>query len=99
MHKLRLVKAQPIDVEAFLLSPLPTRWTPRRKAALVPAVRSGQISLFDAGIRYRLTVDEFTAWESRFDDAGLAGLHLKCRAQEGARRSPRRGRPTKSARP
>jgi hypothetical protein len=81
-----------IEVLAFLRSPRPTRWVPRRKAAVVIAVRSGLISLSEACDRYLLAVDEFTTWEAAFDDEGLAGLQLKrCgRRREGLTQQSRR---------
>jgi hypothetical protein len=50
------------------------RWVPRRKAELVAAVCGGLISLNEACIRYRLSPEEFSAWKTALDHAGLAGL-------------------------
>ena len=50
------------------------RWVIRRKAEVVAAVRGGLISLEDALERYRLTSEEFTAWQQSIDRHGLAGL-------------------------
>ena len=46
----------------------------RCKAEVVAAVRGGLLSLEDACTRYRLTVEEFLAWQRSLDDHGLAGL-------------------------
>ena len=50
------------------------RWVIRRKAEVVAAVRGGLISLDDALERYRLTAEEFLAWQRSIDKHGLAGL-------------------------
>jgi Protein of unknown function (DUF1153) len=39
------------------------RWVLRRKAEVLAAVHGGLLSLEDACTRYRLTVEEFTAWQ------------------------------------
>jgi transposase-like protein len=50
------------------------RWVPRRKAAVVAAVRSGAISLEEACRRYHLSEEEFRAWDQGFEVHGVAGL-------------------------
>jgi hypothetical protein len=50
------------------------RWVIRRKAEVVAAVRGGLMSLDDALARYRLTAEEFLAWQRSIDKHGLAGL-------------------------
>ena len=50
------------------------RWVPRRKAAVVAAVRSGAISLEEACRRYDLSEEEFRAWERDIEIHGVAGL-------------------------
>jgi len=50
------------------------RWVIRRKAEVVAAVRGGLLSLEDALERYRLTSEEFLAWQRSIDRHGLAGL-------------------------
>ena len=50
------------------------RWVIRRKAEVVAAVRGGLIALEDALDRYRLTAEEFQAWQRSIDQHGLAGL-------------------------
>jgi hypothetical protein len=50
------------------------RWVPRRKAAVVAAVRSGAIGLEEACRRYRLSEEEFRAWERDIEVHGVAGL-------------------------
>jgi hypothetical protein len=50
------------------------RWVPRRKAAVVVAVRSGAISLEEACRLYHLSAEEFRAWDQGFEVHGVAGL-------------------------
>jgi hypothetical protein len=50
------------------------RWVIRRKAEVVAAVRGGLLSLDDALELYRLTAEEFQAWQRSIDRHGLAGL-------------------------
>jgi hypothetical protein len=50
------------------------RWTIRRKAELVAAVRGGLLSLEEACDRYTLTVDEFLSWQRLIERHGLRGL-------------------------
>jgi hypothetical protein len=50
------------------------RWVIRRKAEVVAAVRGGLLTLEDALARYRLTSEEFLAWQQSIDRHGLAGL-------------------------
>jgi len=39
------------------------RWTARRKAEIVIALRGGLLSLEEASERYSLTVEELAAWQ------------------------------------
>jgi hypothetical protein len=52
------------------------RWVARRKAAVVTAVRSGAISIEEACRRYRLSEEEFLAWERRIKADGVPGLRI-----------------------
>ena len=52
-----------VITEADLPPPNTSRWVIRRKAEVVAAVRGGLLSLDDACRRYRLTVEEFAAWQ------------------------------------
>ena len=54
--------------------PNTTRWTIRRKAAVVAAVRSGTISMEEALRRYQLSEEEFLSWQRAFEAHGFAGL-------------------------
>jgi transposase-like protein len=50
------------------------RWTIRRKAAVLEAMRSGTLTLDEACKRYALSVEELRAWERQFQRHGLYGL-------------------------
>ena len=50
------------------------RWTTRRKAALVGAVRRAEVSLDEICQKYRLSIEEFAAWERDYDRYGAPGL-------------------------
>ena len=50
------------------------RWTVRRKAALIEAVRGGRLAIDEACRRYALSVDEFLAWERDMDRNGVPVL-------------------------
>jgi hypothetical protein len=50
------------------------RWTIRRKAAVLEALRDGAITLEQARRRYALSVEELRAWERDFERHGLYGL-------------------------
>lgn len=50
------------------------RWVIRRKAAVVAAVRSGQITIEDACKRYNLSMEEFLSWQRLIESHGLRGL-------------------------
>ncbi|HXJ00600.1 MAG TPA: DUF1153 domain-containing protein [Micropepsaceae bacterium] len=54
----------------------PQRWSPRRKAIVVAAVRGGLITAEEVCRRYDLSVEEFTSWQSGFDRLGIAGLKV-----------------------
>ena len=61
----------------LLLPDLPAlneRWTIRRKATLVFAVRSGRISIEEASRVYKLSVDELLTWERNLERYGIPGL-------------------------
>jgi transposase-like protein len=56
------------------LSILITRWTPRRKAALIKALKSKEISLDEAQHRFGLSPEEFRSWVTSFESYGIPGL-------------------------
>ncbi len=50
------------------------RWTVRRKAAVIEAVRGGWLPIEEACRLYIISVDEFIAWERDIDQFGVHGL-------------------------
>src|SRR6266852_5521702 len=64
------------DLIPELPSPDTKRWVVRRKAIVVHAVRDGAISLQEACRRYRLSVEEFLAWQRAIDRYGIPGLRV-----------------------
>jgi len=50
------------------------RWTVRRKAAVVEAVRGGWVPIEEACSLYDISIDEFLAWERDLDRYGVHGL-------------------------
>ena len=55
--------------------PSPTqRWTSRRKAIVIKAVRGGWVPIEDLCEVYNISVDEFLAWERDIDRYGVHGL-------------------------
>lgn len=68
------------DYWSDVLGPIPDlplpgeRWTARRKAAVIEAVRGGWIPIEEACRLYNISVDEFLAWERDIDRNGVPGL-------------------------
>ena len=52
------------------------RWTVRRKAAVIEAVRRGRLSLDQVCRIYTLSLEEFLAWERDMDRYGVPGLRV-----------------------
>ncbi len=50
------------------------RWSSRRKAAVIVAMRTGVITREQACERYLLSEEELAGWETAFDKRGIAGL-------------------------
>lgn len=50
------------------------RWTVRRKATLIVAVRGGWVPIEEICELYNLSVEEFLAWERDIDRHGVPGL-------------------------
>jgi len=67
------------------------RWTARRKAAVLAAVRSGAITVEEACHRYEISGEEFLAWLDAYEVHGLAGLR-STRIQQYRRPRVSRGR-------
>jgi hypothetical protein len=56
------------------LPSLSERWSPRRKAAVIEAVRGGWVPIEEVCRLYNLSIDEFLAWERDIDRNGVPGL-------------------------
>ena len=52
------------------------RWSSRRKAAVVIAIRGGVLSSQEACKRYMLSLEELAAWEAALDRNGIPGLRV-----------------------
>jgi hypothetical protein len=52
------------------------RWSSRRKAAVVVAMRTGAITREEACVRYLLSYEELASWEAAFDRNGIPGLRV-----------------------
>ena len=50
------------------------RWVARRKAAVLAAVRRGQITREEVCRRYELSEEEFSSWQQLFEAYGVKGL-------------------------
>ena len=71
-----------------LPSPYTKRWVVRRKAAVLAAVRNGDLTVEEACRRYGLSEEELQAWHRAFDADGLRGL--RATRVPAHRTSPRR---------
>lgn len=67
-----------------------TRWVASRKAQVVAAVDGGLLSIDEVLARYRLSLEEFAAWQRAMDRAGVAGLRVAWSQQDRAARRRRR---------
>jgi hypothetical protein len=67
LHHMRIAPRECLPRLEQMIDPPPpvTRWTSRRKAAVVAAVHSGEITLVAACGWYELSIEEFRAWESK----------------------------------
>ena len=52
------------------------RWSAHRKASVVRGARSGAISLEEACQRYRLSAEEFLAWQEAIEAHGIGALRV-----------------------
>jgi Protein of unknown function (DUF1153) len=66
------ISANPPD----LPPPDTKRWVARRKAAIVNAVRNGEMNIEDACRHYMLSTEEFAAWERAIEAHGVPGLRV-----------------------
>ena len=72
-----MAQLNPTGAMIIQLPPSDTkRWTVRRKAAVVQAVRLGLISLEEARLRYDLSVEELFGWQLAVERHGIPGLRV-----------------------
>jgi len=57
------------------------RWTVRRKAEVVAAVRGGLLTFDEACARYAIAMEELVGWQSAVEISGMRGLRTT-RSQE-----------------
>ncbi|MBL0931236.1 MAG: DUF1153 domain-containing protein [Alphaproteobacteria bacterium] len=57
-----------------LPAPGTQRWVVRRKAAIVEAVKAGQLTAEDACRTYSLSAEEFQSWQRLIERHGTRGL-------------------------
>ncbi|MDE2181648.1 MAG: DUF1153 domain-containing protein [Alphaproteobacteria bacterium] len=78
----RVIGPDGSDLSIADLPPADTqRWVIRRKATVVAAVQGGLITLDEACIRYRLSVEEYLSWQRTVRKFGVQGLRIT-RAQQ-----------------
>jgi Protein of unknown function (DUF1153) len=68
-----LYPASPLD-RVPDLPRLGERWTVRRKATVIQAVRGGWVPIEEVCELYDISADEFLAWERDVDRYGVPGL-------------------------
>ena len=69
------------------------RWTAWQKAAVIRAVRTGELTAAEVCTRYLLSEEELAGWQADFDLHGIAGLQQKSLRQR-RRPPPPKTRPT-----
>ena len=52
-----------------------TRWTPRRKAAVVLAIQNGTVTAEEVCKTCALSAEELAAWRRDYEAHGVPGLH------------------------
>jgi hypothetical protein len=52
------------------------RWVARRKAEVLAAINGGLLTLEEACVRYRLSVEELQLWQEAVERAGVPGLRV-----------------------
>ena len=68
-----LVRPNVLDLVPDLPRPQ-ERWTVRRKATVILAVRGGRVPIEEVCDIYEISADEFLAWERDVDRHGVHGL-------------------------
>ena len=73
MPVMQLFPADPLELVPNLPRPR-QRWTVRRKATVIQAVRGGWVPIEEVCEMYSISADEFIAWERDVDRYGIHGL-------------------------
>jgi len=73
MPVMQLFPADPLELVPNLPRPR-QRWTVRRKATVIQAVRGGWVPIEEVCEMYSISADEFIAWERDVDRYGIYGL-------------------------
>ena len=64
-----------------------SRWSPRRKASVVGAVRDGAIGFAEACRRYQISTEELITWQQAVAANGVPGLRAtRAQIYRGSRR-------------
>ena len=71
----QLFPADPLELVPNLPRPR-QRWTVRRKATVIEAVRGGWVPIEEIIAIYNISVDAFLAWERDIDRYSLHGLRV-----------------------
>jgi transposase-like protein len=58
------------------------RWTAKRKAGIVAAVRAGTVSAQELERRYGISAEELAGWMRAYDASGMRGLQIRKPASE-----------------
>lgn len=77
MRKFPPAKQPLFDLARELTTAGARRWSARRKAAVVLAVRSRVLGRGEAYDRCMLSEEELSQWEKAFNRDGIAGLQVK----------------------
>lgn len=84
-RSLRTVSSQGAIPPSVSLPPRDTtRWVASRKALVVAAVERGQITIEEAMARYRLSQEEFSAWQRALSRGGVKALRMTAMAERQA---------------
>jgi Protein of unknown function (DUF1153) len=67
-----------VNASAHLILPAADtkRWSSRRKAAVLVAIRTGVLTREEACERYLISEEELALWEAAFDRNGIPGLRI-----------------------
>ena len=50
------------------------RWSPKRKAAVIEGIKTGNLSIWDACERYDLSLQEVLSWQEAYERGGTKAL-------------------------